>query len=207
MQFSRTTGPYFLYQDLINRSRVITHLGKPFRASRKILPGHWKGIYAHYTPIFFLSRSAQQEPCYNASRKTLPGHWKGIYAHYTPIFFLSRSAQQEPTKKNLTGVVGKGSSRPTRPYFFYQDLTNRSRVIKNLGKPDRDRWKGVFAHYTPIFFLSRSDQQEPSYNAPGKAAPEPLERALRYRGKPDRGRWKGLFAPYMPIVFLSRSEE
>ncbi|KAL2726346.1 hypothetical protein V1477_017773 [Vespula maculifrons] len=62
------------------------------------------------------------------------------------------------TYKSRTGVPGKRSSRPTRPYFSYQDLTNRSRVITHPGKPDRGHWKGPYEPYMPIFSLSRSDQ-------------------------------------------------
>ncbi|KAL2751612.1 hypothetical protein V1477_000088 [Vespula maculifrons] len=209
---SRPTHAYFFYQDLTNRSLVMKHLEKLYR-------GHWKGLFVPYARIFFLSRSGQQEPTYNdltnRSRvithleKLYRGHWKGLFAPYTGIFFLSRSGQQEPSyneprktvlgsleralralHKNWAGVIGKGSSRPTGPYFFCQDLTNRSRVITHLEKPDRGHWKVLIAPYTPMFFLSRSDQQEPSYNE-----------------KRDRGHWKVLFAPYTPIFSLIRSDQ
>ncbi|KAL2746134.1 hypothetical protein V1477_004506 [Vespula maculifrons] len=42
-------------------SRVITQLGEANR-------GHWKGLVAPYTPIFFSSRSDQYEPCYNGNK-------------------------------------------------------------------------------------------------------------------------------------------
>ncbi|KAL2751614.1 hypothetical protein V1477_000090 [Vespula maculifrons] len=81
-------------------------------------------------------------------------HRKGLFAPYTPMFFLSRSAP----RKTVPGPLERALFRPTRPYFFYQDLTNRSRVITHLEKPDWGRWKGIFAPYTPIFFWSRYDQ-------------------------------------------------
>ncbi|KAL2726022.1 hypothetical protein V1477_017836 [Vespula maculifrons] len=76
----------------------------------------------------------------------------------------ARHALSRVITENLTGVIGKGSSRPLRPYFFRPDRTNRSQVITHLGEPDRGHWKGLVAPSTPIFFSSRSDQQEPSYN-------------------------------------------
>ncbi|KAL2745274.1 hypothetical protein V1477_006691 [Vespula maculifrons] len=189
---SRPTRPYFFYQDRTNRSRVITHLEKPDW-------GHWKGLFAPYTPIFFLSRSDQQEPSYNEKPDWAIG--KGSSRPIRPYFFYQdRTNRSRVITKNGTRVIGKGSSRPTRPYFFYQDRTNRSRVITHLEKPDWGHWKGLFAPYTPIFFLSRSDQQEPSYSglkgtkekeifsltiffsetiAPRKTGLGSLERALR----------------------------
>ncbi|KAL2726340.1 hypothetical protein V1477_017767 [Vespula maculifrons] len=71
---------------------------------------------------------------------------------------LERALRALHAHENRTGVTGKRSSRPTRPYFSYQDLTNRSRVLTHLGKPVRGHWNAIFAAYTPIFFLSRSEQ-------------------------------------------------
>ncbi|KAL2726344.1 hypothetical protein V1477_017771 [Vespula maculifrons] len=104
---------------------------------------------------------------------------------------LERALRALHAHENRTGVTGKRSSRPTRPYFSYQDLSNRSRVLTHPGKPDRGHWKGLYAPYTPIFFLSKSDQQEPSYNTPGKAGPESLERALLNLVKPNGVTGKG----------------
>ncbi|KAL2745422.1 hypothetical protein V1477_006277 [Vespula maculifrons] len=49
-----------------------------------------------------------------------------LYAH---IFFVQIEKIGADTYENRTGVVGKGSSRPLRPYFLRPDRTNRSRVI------------------------------------------------------------------------------
>ncbi|KAL2726020.1 hypothetical protein V1477_017834 [Vespula maculifrons] len=159
----RPVRTYFFRPDRTNRGRVITHLEEPER-------GHWKGLVAPSTP----------EPSYNGLNGTKE---KNIVFNN---FFLRNSSTQE----NLTAVIGKDSSRPLRPYFFRPDLTNRSRVINRLGEPDRGHWKGLVAPYwtnrsrvithpgepvwghwkglvgpcTHIFFSSRSDQQEPSYN-------------------------------------------
>ncbi|KAL2745407.1 hypothetical protein V1477_006262 [Vespula maculifrons] len=95
--------------------------------------------------------------------------------------------------------MGKGSSRPLRPYFFRPDRTNRSRVITHIQQTDRSRWKVLVAPSTPIFFSSRSDQKEPIYHglkgekekkffltiffsetiAPTRTGPGSMERARR----------------------------
>ncbi|KAL2726321.1 LOW QUALITY PROTEIN: hypothetical protein V1477_017748 [Vespula maculifrons] len=77
--------------------------------------------------------------------------------------------------KNLTGVIGKRSSRPTRPYFFYQDLTNRSRVITGT-KEDK-----IFS--LTIFFSETV--------APRKTGLGSLERALRALHEPSYNGLKG----------------
>ncbi|KAL2726035.1 hypothetical protein V1477_017849 [Vespula maculifrons] len=150
---SRPLRPYFFRPDLNNRSRVIKRLGEPDR-----------------------------------------GHWKGLVAPCTHIFFS--------TEENRTGVIGKDSSRPLRPYFFRPDRTNRSRVITHLGEPDRGRWKGLVAPSTPIFFSSRSDQQEPSYNDRTNRS-----RVITHLEKPERGLWKGLAATCTPIFFSPISDQ
>ncbi|KAL2745312.1 LOW QUALITY PROTEIN: hypothetical protein V1477_006464 [Vespula maculifrons] len=143
--------------------------------------------------IFFSETIAPRKTGLGSLERAL----RALHAH---IFFIKIGPIGADTKKNRTGVIGKGSSRPTRPYFFYQDRTNRSRVITHLEKPDWGHWKGLLAPYTPIFFLSRSDQWEPSYNvlkgtkekenfsltiffsetiAPRKTGLGSLERALR----------------------------
>ncbi|KAL2726002.1 hypothetical protein V1477_017816 [Vespula maculifrons] len=96
-----------------------------------------------------------------------------------PYFFIQIGPIGADTQKNRSGVIGKGSSRPLRPYFFRPDRTNRSRVITHLGEPDRGHSKGLVPPSTPIFFSSRSDQQEPSYNAPRRTGLGSLERARR----------------------------
>ncbi|KAL2745295.1 LOW QUALITY PROTEIN: hypothetical protein V1477_006712 [Vespula maculifrons] len=62
-----------------------------------------------------------------------------------------------------TGVIGKGSSRPTRPYFFDQDRTNRSRII--TGTKEKKNFS------LTIFFSETI--------APRKTGLGSLERALR----------------------------
>ncbi|KAL2745442.1 hypothetical protein V1477_006297 [Vespula maculifrons] len=49
-----------------------------------------------------------------------------VYAH---IFLVQIGPIGADTYENRTGVVGKGLSRPLRPYFLRTDRTNRSRVI------------------------------------------------------------------------------
>ncbi|KAL2745264.1 LOW QUALITY PROTEIN: hypothetical protein V1477_006681 [Vespula maculifrons] len=131
---SRPLRPCFFRPDRTNRSRVITHLGEPDR-------GHWKGLVAPSRPIFSSSRSDKEEPSYN-----------------------DRTNRSRVITVNRIGVIGKGSSRPLRPYFFRPDRTNRSRVITHLGEPDRGHWKGLVAPSRPIFSSSRSDKEELSYN-------------------------------------------
>ncbi|KAL2726005.1 hypothetical protein V1477_017819 [Vespula maculifrons] len=80
---------------------------------------------------------------------------RALYAH---IFFVQIGPIGADTQENRTRVIGKGPSRPLRPYFFLPDRTNRSQVITHLGEPDRGHWKGLAAPCTHIFFSSRSDQ-------------------------------------------------
>ncbi|KAL2745317.1 hypothetical protein V1477_006469 [Vespula maculifrons] len=67
--------------------------------------------------------------------------------------------------------MGKGSSRPTRPYFFYQDRTNRSRVIT---EPSYNGLKGTKEKeiFSLTIFFSETI-------APRKTGLGSLERALR----------------------------
>ncbi|KAL2746130.1 LOW QUALITY PROTEIN: hypothetical protein V1477_004500 [Vespula maculifrons] len=188
--------PYFFRPDQTNRSRVITYLGEPDR-------GHWKGLVAPSTPIFFTSRSDQRTGPGSLERAR-----RSLYAH---IFFVLIGPIGADTQEYRTGVIGKGSSLPIRPYFFRPDQTNRSRVITHLGEPDRGHWKGLVAPSTPIFFSSRWDQ---------RTGPGSLERARRslyahiffvqigpHPGEPDWGRWKGLVTPTTPIFFSSDQRE
>ncbi|KAL2726008.1 hypothetical protein V1477_017822 [Vespula maculifrons] len=131
---SRPLRPYFFRPDRTNRSRVITRLGEPDR-------GHWKGLVAP------------------SPRRTSPGSLERTRrAPYVHIFFFQIGPIGAETQENRSGVIGKDSSRPLRPYFFLPDWTNRSRVITHLEEPDRGHWKGLVAPSTPIFFSSRSDQ-------------------------------------------------
>ncbi|KAL2726031.1 hypothetical protein V1477_017845 [Vespula maculifrons] len=201
------------YNDRTNRSRVITHLEKPER-------GLWKGLAATCTPIFFRPYRTNRSQVITHLEEPDRGHWKGLVAPSTPIFF---SIQENPSgvigkdssrplrpyfflpdwtnrsrviTKNLNGVIGKDSSRPLRPYFFRPDRTNRSQVITHLGEPDRGHSKGLVPPSTPIFFSSRSDQQEPSYNDRTNRS-----RVIKHLEKPERGLWKGLAATCTPIFF------
>ncbi|KAL2745272.1 LOW QUALITY PROTEIN: hypothetical protein V1477_006689 [Vespula maculifrons] len=175
---SHTTRPYFFYQDRTNRSRVITGTKEneifsltiffsetiaPRKTGLGSLERALRALHAH---IFFIKIGP-----IGAESRVITKHRTGVIGKGSsrptrPYFFYQdRTNRSRVITKHLTGVIGKGSSRPTRPYFFYQDRTNRSRVITHLEKPDWGRWKGLFAPYTLIFFLSRSDQYEPSYNA------------------------------------------
>ncbi|KAL2746122.1 LOW QUALITY PROTEIN: hypothetical protein V1477_004492 [Vespula maculifrons] len=219
--------PYYFRPDQTNRSRprrtgpgsleracrslyahiffvqIGPHLGEPDR-------GHWKGLVAPSTPIFFSSRSDQREPSYNAPRRTGPGS-------------LERARRALYAQENRAGVVGKGSLRPVRPYFFRPDRTNRSRVITHPGVPYRGHWQGLIAPYTSIFFSSRSAQnystQEYRTGVTGKGSSRPVDpyffrpdrtsrsRLITHPGEPGRGHWKGLVAPSTPIFFSSRSDQ
>ncbi|KAL2746120.1 hypothetical protein V1477_004490, partial [Vespula maculifrons] len=183
---SHPVRPCFFRPDRTNRSRVITHRGEPERGLWKGLvapsthiffssrsdqsePSYYastrtgsgslerarRGLYAH---IFFV----QIGPI-GAELLRFKGN-KGQKHFSLTIFFSETIAPRRTgtgTYENRIGVLGKGSSRPTRPYFFYQDRTNRSRVITHVEKPDRGHWKGLFA---------------PS---PRRTGPRSLERARR----------------------------
>ncbi|KAL2746119.1 LOW QUALITY PROTEIN: hypothetical protein V1477_004489 [Vespula maculifrons] len=158
-----------------------------------------KGSSRPTRPYFLYQDRTNRSRVITINRTGVNG--KGSSRPTRPYFFYQdRTNRSRVITINRTGVNGKGSSRPTRPYFFYQDRTNRSRVITHVEKPHQGHWKGLFAPYTPIFFLSRSDQYEPSYNglkgtkenkifsltiffsetiAPRKTGPGSLERALR----------------------------
>ncbi|KAL2746131.1 hypothetical protein V1477_004501 [Vespula maculifrons] len=251
---SRPLRAYFFRPDRTNRSRVITHRGEPDR-------GRWKVLVAPCAPIFFSSRwnhtqeyrtgvigkgsSLLIRPYFfrpdqtNRSRVITHlgepdrGHWKGLVAPSTPIFFSSRSDQR----------TGPGSLERARRslyahIFFVQ-------IGPHPGEPDWGRWKGLVTPTTPIFFSSRSDQREPSYNGlkgkkektfffnnfflrnystqeyrtgvTGKGSSRRVgpyffrpdrtnrSRVITHPGVPDRGHWKGLVAPCTPIFFSSRS--
>ncbi|KAL2726037.1 hypothetical protein V1477_017851 [Vespula maculifrons] len=214
---SRPLRPYFFLPHRTNRSRVITHPGEP-------VWGHWKGLVGPCTHIFFSSRSDQQEPSYNGLKGTKEknihlgepdrGHGKGLVAPSAHIFFS--------TQENRTGVVGKGSSRPLRPYFFRPDRTNRSRVItENLtGVIGKDSSRPL----RPYFFLpdwtNRSRVITKNLNGVvGKDSSRPLRpyiflpdrtnrsRVITHPGEPVWGHWKGLVGPCTHIFFSSRSDQ
>ncbi|KAL2726013.1 hypothetical protein V1477_017827 [Vespula maculifrons] len=231
---SRPLRPYFFRPDRTNRSQVITHLGEPDR-------GHWKGLAApwnkgkkHFPLTIFFSETI-------APRRTGPGTQKnrsgvigkGSSRPLRPYFFRPDRTNRsrvitEPsynglkgtkeknivfnnfflrncsTQENLTGVIEKDSSRPLRPYFFRPDLTNRSRVIKRLGEPDRGHWKGLVAPsqrrtglgslernrralYAHIFFVQigpiGADTQENRSWVIGKGSSRPVR---TYFFRPDR---------------------
>ncbi|KAL2726017.1 hypothetical protein V1477_017831 [Vespula maculifrons] len=177
---SRPLRPYFFLPDRTNRSRVITHPGEP-------VWGHWKGLVGPCTHIFFSSRSDQQEPSYNGLKGTKEkniwhlgepdrGHGKGLVAPSTHIFFS--------TQENRSGVIGKGSPRPVRTYFFRPDRTNRGRVITHLEEPERGHWKGLVAPCTHIFFCPDRTNRS---------------RVITRLGEPNRGHWKGPDASSTPI--------
>ncbi|KAL2726016.1 LOW QUALITY PROTEIN: hypothetical protein V1477_017830 [Vespula maculifrons] len=143
---SRPLRPYFFRPDRTNRSRVITHRREPDR-------GHSKGLVAPSAPIFFHPNRTNRSRVITHPGEPDQGHWKGPVASSTP--------------ENLSGVIGKGSPRPVRTYFFRPDRTNRSQVItenltgvigKDLSRPLR-----------PYFFFPDWTNRsrvitEPSYN-------------------------------------------
>ncbi|KAL2726036.1 hypothetical protein V1477_017850 [Vespula maculifrons] len=192
---SRPLRPYFFRPDRNNRSRVITHPGEPVWAPRRTdvwsLERARRALYAH---IFFvqigpIGAKIQENP------SGVIG--KDSSRPLRPYFFLPDwTNRSRVITKNLSGVIGKDSSRPLRPYFFRPDRTNRSQVITHLGEPDRGHSKGLVPPSTPIFFSSRSDQQEPSYNDRTNRS-----RVITHLEKPEWGLWKGLAATCTPIFF------
>ncbi|KAL2726021.1 hypothetical protein V1477_017835, partial [Vespula maculifrons] len=206
----RPVRTYFFRPDRTNRSRVITHPGEP-------MCGHWKGLVtpsqrrtglgslertrrALYAHIFFFQigpiGADTQE-----NRSWVIG--KGSSRPVRTYFFRpDRTNRSQVITENLTGVTGKDSSRPLRPYFFLPDRTNRSRVITHPGEPVWGHWKGLVGPCTHIFFSSRSDQQEPSYNGLKGTKEKNI-----HPGEPMCGHWKGLVAPSTPIFFSSRSDQ
>ncbi|KAL2726014.1 hypothetical protein V1477_017828 [Vespula maculifrons] len=236
---SRPLRPYFFLPDWTNRSRVITepsynglkvtkekkHFSLTIFFSETIAPRRTglgslerarRALYAHIffvqigpigadtqenltgvigkdssrtlRPYFFRPDRTNRSRVITHLGEPDRRHWKGLVAPSTP--------------KNLNGVIGKDSSRPLRPYFFLPDRTNRSRVITHSGEPVWGHWKGLVGPCTHIFFSSRSDQQEPSYNGLKGTKEKNI-----HPGEPDRGRWKGLVAPSTPIFFSSRSDQ
>ncbi|KAL2726015.1 hypothetical protein V1477_017829 [Vespula maculifrons] len=176
---SRTLRPYFFRPDRTNRSRVITE-------NRSWVIG--KGSSRPVRTYFFRPDRTNRSQVITHLGEPDRGHWKGLVAPSTP--------------KNLNGVIGKDSSRPLRPYFFLPDRTNRSRVITHSGEPVWGHWKGLVGPCTHIFFSSRSDQQEPSYNGLKGTKEKNI-----HLGEPDRGHGKGLVAPSTHIFFSSRSDQ
>ncbi|KAL2746123.1 LOW QUALITY PROTEIN: hypothetical protein V1477_004493 [Vespula maculifrons] len=187
--------PYFFRPHQTNRSSVMTYLGEPDR-------GHWKGLVAPSTPIFFTSRSDQNKGKKNfsstiffsetiAPRRTGPGSLerarRSLYAH---IFFVLIGPIGADTQEYRTGVAGKGSSLPIRPYFFRPDQTNRSRVITEYRTGVAG--KGSSLPIRPYFF--RPDQTNRS-------------RVITHLGERYRGHWKGLVAPCTHMFFSSRSDQ
>ncbi|KAL2745508.1 hypothetical protein V1477_006363 [Vespula maculifrons] len=175
---SRPLRPHFFRPDRTNRSRAITHL-------REQDLDHWKGHVAPSTPTFFCPERTNRSRAItfkeNKGKKhfsltiffsetivpwrTGPGSFERarrvLYAHILNVQIRPTGAD---TYENRTLIIGKGSSRPLRAYFFRPDGSNRCRVISHLGEPDRGRLKELVASSTSIFFMYRSDQQEPSYN-------------------------------------------
>ncbi|KAL2726006.1 hypothetical protein V1477_017820 [Vespula maculifrons] len=173
---SRPVRTYFFRPDRTNRSQVITHLGEPDR-------GHSKGLVPPSMPIFFSSRSDQQEPSYNAPRRTVLGSLerarRALYAH---IFFVQIGPIGADTEENRSGVIGKESSRPLRPYFFRPDRTNRSRVITEPSYNGlKEQWKKTF--FFNNFFLRNYSTEENRTGVIGKESSRPLR---PYFFRPDR---------------------
>ncbi|KAL2745505.1 hypothetical protein V1477_006360 [Vespula maculifrons] len=134
-----------------------------YNTSRRTGPGSFerarRALYAH---IFYVQIGPIGADSYE-NQTLIIG--KDTSRPLRPHFFRPhRTNRSRAIKENQTGVIGKGSSRPLRAYFFRPDGSNRCRVISHLGEPDRGRLKELVASSTRIFFMYRSDQQEPSYN-------------------------------------------
>ncbi|KAL2726010.1 hypothetical protein V1477_017824 [Vespula maculifrons] len=177
---SRPLRPYFFRPDRTNRSRVITHLGEPDR-------GHSKGLVPPSMPIFFSSRSDQQEPSYNdwtnRSRVITEPSYKGLKEQWKKTFFFNNFfLRNYSTEENRSGVIGKESSRPLRPYFFRPDRTNRSRVITEPSYNGlKEQWKKTF--FFNNFFLRNYSTEENRTGVIGKESSRPLR---PYFFRPDR---------------------
>ncbi|KAL2745411.1 hypothetical protein V1477_006266 [Vespula maculifrons] len=196
-----------------NRTRVT---GKC--SSRPLRPYFFLQVEPIGAEIFF---SETIEP-----RRTGPGSLeRDRHALYAHIFLVQIEPIGADTYENRTGVVGKGSSRPLRPYFFRPDRTNRSRVITNLGEPDRAPMRtgprslerARHALYAHIFLVQigpiGADTYENRTGVVGKGLSRPLRpyflrtdrtnrsRVITQVGEHDRGYWKGLVAPSTPIFF------
>ncbi|KAL2745418.1 hypothetical protein V1477_006273 [Vespula maculifrons] len=124
---SRPLRPYFFRPDRTNRSRFKGDRGKK-----------------HFSLRIFFSETI--EP-----RRTGPGSLeRDRHALYAHIFLVQIGPIGADTYENRTGVVGKGLSRPLRPYFCVQigpigadTYENRTRVTgKCSSRPLR-----------PYFFL------------------------------------------------------
>ncbi|KAL2746124.1 LOW QUALITY PROTEIN: hypothetical protein V1477_004494 [Vespula maculifrons] len=227
---SRRVGPYFFRPDRTNRSRVITYLGEPDL-------GHWKGLVAPSTPIFFTSRSDQRTGPVSLERAR-----RSLYAH---IFFVLIGPIGADTQENQTWVMGKGSLRPLRPYFFRPDRTNRSRVITvtkekkhfsltiffsetiaptrtgsvSLERARRDLYAHIFFVQIGPIGAELLRTQEYRTGVAGKGSSLPIRpyffrpdqtnrsRVITHPGEPDQGSWKVLVAPCAPIFFSSRSNQ
>ncbi|KAL2726345.1 hypothetical protein V1477_017772 [Vespula maculifrons] len=200
---SRPTRPYFLFQDLTNRSRVITHLVKPDGVTGK--------GYSRTTRPYFLFQDMT-----NRSRVLMVQREQRKKKFSFNNFFLRKYS----TWESRTGVIGKGSSRHTRPYFLYQDLTNTSR---HLGKLYQAIGKGSSRPTRPYFLFQDLTNRSRVIThlvkpdgVTGKGySPttrpyflfQDLTNRSRPLGKPFQDHWKGLFAPYMLIFPLSRSDQ
>ncbi|KAL2745504.1 hypothetical protein V1477_006359 [Vespula maculifrons] len=137
--------PHFFRADRTNRSRAITHLGEPNG-------GHWKGLVASSTHIFFTSYENQTLIIGKDTSRPLRPH-----------FFRPDRTNRSRAIKHLGEPdqgQWKGAIAPSTPLFF-------AIFFSETIAPRRTRpgsFNGLVAPSTPIFFAYRSDQQEPSYN-------------------------------------------
>ncbi|KAL2726028.1 hypothetical protein V1477_017842 [Vespula maculifrons] len=138
----------------------------------------------HFSLTIFFSETI-------APRRTGVGSLeRARHALYAHIFFVQIGLIGADTQENRSWVIGKGSSRPVRTYFFRPDRINRSQVItENLtGVIGKDSSRPL----RPYFF--RPDRTNRS-------------QVITDPGEPVRGHWKGLVAPSTPILFSSRLDQ
>ncbi|KAL2726009.1 hypothetical protein V1477_017823 [Vespula maculifrons] len=165
---SRPLRPYFFLPDWTNRSRVIT---EPSYNGLKVTKEK-----KHFSLTIFFSETI-------APRRTGLGSLerarRALYAH---IFFVQIGPIGADTEENRSGVIGKESSRPLRPYFFRPDRTNRSRVITEPSYNGlKEQWKKTF--FFNNFFLRNYSTEENRTGVIGKESSRPLR---PYFFRPDR---------------------
>ncbi|KAL2745453.1 LOW QUALITY PROTEIN: hypothetical protein V1477_006308, partial [Vespula maculifrons] len=209
---SRPLRLYFFRPDRTNRSRFITgtkekkffltiffsETAAPTRSGLRSLERTRSALYAHISfvqigPIvaeIFLSGTI-------APRRTeLRSLERALHALYAHIFFVQIGPIGADTLENRTGVIGKGSSRPLRLYFFRPDRTNRSRFI--TGTKEKKFSLTIFFSETAaptrrgLGSLERTRSALYAHISFVQIGPIHLR-------EPDPGHWKGLVATSTPV--------